>query len=102
MPGWGGAMACGGRAQAAVTTKANRGVQRTSPPDKGTGEPANYRPGRRGASPPASVHGDRRLAGLALARSTQEHTPCGPRLDERLLAEPIRADDRAVARGPGD
>src|SRR5205807_7468100 len=52
MPGWGGAMACGGRAQAAVTTKANRGVQRTSPPDKGTGERATHRPGRRAASPP--------------------------------------------------
>src|SRR5205085_7549428 len=52
MPGWGGARACGGRAQAAVPSKADRGVQRTSPPDKGTGEPANYRPGGRAASPP--------------------------------------------------
>src|SRR2546423_15093123 len=45
-------MAWGGRAQAAATTRASSGVQRTSPPDKGTGEPANYGPGRRGASPP--------------------------------------------------
>src|SRR5207248_3079626 len=45
-------MAWGGRAQAAETTRASSGVQRTSPPDKGTGEPANYGPGRRAASPP--------------------------------------------------
>src|SRR5207253_10380040 len=94
-------MAWGGRAQATATTRASSGVRRTSPPDKGTGEPANYGPGRRAASPPGSVDGDRRLPGLALARGAQHHAACGARLDERLVAEPIQAADRAGARGPG-
>src|SRR5437660_12916759 len=94
-------MAWGGRAHAVATTRASSGVRRTSPPDKGTGEPANYRPRRRTASPPGSVHGDRRLAGLALARGAQHDAACGARLDERLVAEPIQADDRAGARGAG-
>src|SRR5207237_3861856 len=45
-------MAWGGRAHAAARTRGSSRVQRTSPPDKGTGEPANYGPGRRAASPP--------------------------------------------------
>src|SRR5438552_15852685 len=94
-------MAWGGRAQAAPTTRASSGVRRTSPPDKGTGEPANYGPGRRAASPPGSVDGDRRLPRLALARGAQHHAACGARLDARLFADPIQADHRAVARGPG-
>src|SRR5207248_9577452 len=93
-------MAWGGRAHAVATTRASSGVRRTSPPDKGTGEPANYRPRRRTASPPGSVHGDRRLAGLALARRAQHGPARGATQDARLTADPTQADERARGRGP--
>src|SRR2546430_135756 len=49
-------MACGGRAHAAARTRDSSGVQRTSPPHKRTGAPANAGPGTHAASPrPAGV-----------------------------------------------
>src|SRR2546421_727170 len=95
-------MAWGGRAQAAATTRASSGVRRTSPPDKGTGEPANYGPGRRGASPPGSVHRDRRLAGLALARRLQQRAadPLPPPNDRGT--EVAHDGEGGVGREPRD
>src|SRR5438045_7944123 len=95
-------MAWGGRAQAAATTRASSGVRRTSPPDKGTGEPANYGPGRRAASPPGSVNRDRRLPGLALACGAEHRHPggAGPNQRKRAPAERMELDPRAVGREP--
>src|SRR6266853_2197213 len=81
-------------------TSARNGVQRTSPPG-GDARTRKLSAGASGGDPPASVHGDRRLTRLALARGAQEHTTHGPWLDKRLRTEPIQADNRAVAGRPG-
>src|SRR5437588_13005183 len=94
-------MAWGGRAHAVATTRASSGVRRTSPPDKGTGEPANYRPRRRTASPPGSVHGDRRLAGLALARGADDDAARRASVGSRVAAESIQADEDTGGVGAG-
>src|SRR5690242_3150229 len=101
-PGW-GAIACGGRAQATASSDTRNREQRTSPPD-GAGEPANYRTAGRGASPRArtSMHRNRRLARLTLARRTQHRRPdgAGPSQRERTPAKRLKLDLGAVRGEP--